>query len=127
MMGSSVLTLVLAGCFIGIGQAMVISENMKNSNFAAQVLDAEMESLRSKTWDEISEIRESSTFRPTRYFETVNLRDWSCERTITEPSDNLKEIKLNISWTDLKGIAHSRQMFTYYARNGLSDYFYRAI
>jgi hypothetical protein len=127
MMGSSVLTLILAGCFLGFGQAMVISENMKSSNFAAQVLEAEMEKLREKTWAEIGEIRESTSFNPARHFDKVVLRDYACNRSITDRSENLKQILLTVEWTDLKGMAHTRKMVTYYARNGMNDYFYRAI
>ena len=126
-MGSSVLTLVLAGCFMGIGQAMIITENMRSSNFAAQVLEAEMENLRTGTWDDIAGMRESTTFRPSRYFTDVPLRDYRCTRSITSQGDSLKEIRLSVSWTDLKGVSHSRQTVTYYARNGLNDYFYRTI
>jgi hypothetical protein len=127
MMGTSVLTLVLAGCFAGMGQAMVLSENVKSSNFAAQALEAEMESLRTKTWDEINAMRETTRFRSSRYFGTVILRDGLYTRSITAQSDTMKEIRLSVTWTDLKGISHTRQSVTYYARNGLSDFFYRAI
>ncbi len=40
MVGSSILTLVLAGAFSGLGQALCISEVVQSSNFAAQLRSA---------------------------------------------------------------------------------------
>jgi len=126
MMGATVLTLVLAGCFSGLGQALLISENVKSYNFAAQLLQSEMETVRALQWGEVNSLGNGS-FDPTKYFSNVPLRDYSCQRLISNKSSDQKEIRLIVTWMDLKGISHSREYVSYYTKGGLSDYYYRAL
>ena len=127
MVGSGVMTLVLAGCFSGIGQALLISENVKSGNFAAQILQSEMDEIHPLQWDEVDQLPSSGIFNPKAYFSIIPLREYSCQRSITDLGSFQKEIRLAVSWTDLKGISHSREYVTYYTKDGLYDYTYRAL
>ncbi len=126
MMGAGVLTLVLAGCFNGLGQSILISENVKSYNFSAQLLQCEMETVRALQWDEVASLGNGS-FDPTVYFTNVPLRDYSCQRLISNKGSDQKEIRLTVTWKDLRGISHSREFVSYYSKEGLSDYYYRAL
>ena len=127
MVGSGVMTLVLAGYFSGIGQALLISENVKSGNFAAQILQSEMDEIHTLQWDEVDQLPSSGNFDPKAYFSIIPLRDYSCQRSITDLGSFQKEIRLAVSWTDLKGISHNREYVTYYTKDGLYDYTYRAL
>ncbi len=126
MVGSGVMTVVLAGCFSGILQAILISENVKSSNFAAQILQSEMDEVHNLQWDEVDALPAQETFDPTQYFSSIPLRDYSCTRQVSTLSADQKEVRLTVSWTDLKGKSHDRHYVTYYTKNGLYDYNYRA-
>lgn len=126
MMGAGVLTLVLAGCFNGLGQAILISENVKSYNFAAQLLQSEMETVRALQWDEVVSLGDGS-FDPTEHFTNIPLRDYICQRLISDNGSDQKEIRLSVTWKDLRGISHSREYVSYYSKEGLSDYYYRAL
>ena len=127
MIGSGVMTLVLAGCFSGIGQALLISENVKSSNFAAQVLLSEMDEIHTMQWTEVDQLPSSGSFDPKAYFSIVPLRDYNCQRAVTNLGSLQKEIRLTVSWKDLKGLSHDREYVTYYTKDGLYDYTYRAL
>ena len=62
MVGSGVMTLVLAGCFSGIGQAIVISENVESSNFATQILQSEIDEIHTMQWSEIEQLSNQGAF-----------------------------------------------------------------
>ena len=121
------MTLVLAGCFSGIGQALLISENVKSSNFAAQVLLSEMDEIHTMQWTEVDQLPSSGSFDPKAYFSIVPLRDYNCQRAVTNLGSLQKEIRLTVSWKDLKGLSQDREYVTYYTKDGLYDYTYRAL
>ena len=127
MIGAGVMTLVLAGCFSGIGQALLISENVKSGNFAAQILQSEMDEIHTLQWNEVDQLPGSGYFNPKLYFPIIPLRDYICQRTVTDFWGLQKEIRLTVSWRDLKGLSHDREYVTHYTKDGLYDYTYRAL
>ncbi len=126
MMGATVLTMVLAGCFSGLGQALLMSENVKSYDFASQLLQSEMESVRSLQWDEVDSLG-SGSFDQSVYFTNNPMRDIDCQRVLSDKNAWQKEIRLSVSWKDFRGISHSREYVSYYSKEGLSDYYYRAL
>ena len=126
MMGAGVLTMVLAGCFSGLGQALLMSENVRSYDFASQLLQSEMESVRSLQWAEVDSLG-SGSFDPSVYFTDNPMRDISCQRVISDKNAWQKEIRLSVTWKDFKGISRSREFVSYYSKEGLSDYYYRAL
>lgn len=50
MMGVSVLTVILAGCFSALGQALVVSENAEQTNFVTELLQCEMNQIQTLNW-----------------------------------------------------------------------------
>ncbi len=127
MVGSTVLALVLAGSFSGLGQALMIEENVQSSNFAAQLLQSEIDEIHLLNWTEISQLPRTGSFDPEKNFSKVPLRNSICTMTVTSKSSNQKEIRLQVGWTDMRGKSHSQDYVTYYTRNGLFDYSYRVL
>ena len=127
MVGSTILTLVLAGAFSGLGQALCISEVVQSSNFAAQLLQSEMDEIHLLQWDEVADLQGKDSFDPEKNFSTVPLRDYSCTRIVSSKGTSQKEIRLIVEWTDLRGKRHSREYVTYYTKEGLFDYSYRSL
>ncbi len=127
MVGSTILTFVLAGAFSGLGQALCISEVVQSSNFATQLLQSEMDEIHLLQWDEVANLQGESNFDPRKNFSTVPLRDYSCTRIVSSKGTSQKEIRLIVEWTDLRGIRHSNEYVTYYTKEGLFDYSYRSL
>ena len=127
MIGSAVLTLVLAGSFSGLGQAICISEVVQSSNFAAQLLQSEMDEIHLLQWNEVAILEGTNSFDPRKNFSTVPLREYSCTRIVSPKGSFQKEIRLIVKWTDLRGKRHSQEYVTYYTKEGLFDYSYRSL
>ena len=127
MVGSTVLTLVLAGSFSGLGQAFLIEENVQSSNFAVQLLQSEMDEIHLLNWNEISQLQGTGSFDPRKNFSTVPLRNYTCTRIVSSLGSTQKEIRLQVGWTDMRGRTHSQGYVTYYTKEGLFDYSYRAL
>ncbi len=127
MVGSTILTLVLAGAFSGLGQAICITEVVQSSNFATQLLQSEMDEIHLLQWDEVANLQGKDTFDPRKNFSTVPLRDYSCTRIVSSKGTSQKEIRLIVEWTDMRGKRHSNEYVTYYTKEGLFDYSYRSL
>ncbi len=128
MVGSAALTLVLAGTFSGLGQAICISEVVQSSNFAAQFLQSEMDDIHLLQWSEVANLQGKEVIDPEDWnFSTVPLRDAAFTRIVSSRGTSQKEIRLIVEWTDLRGIRHSNEYVTYYTKDGLFDYSYRSL
>ena len=99
----------------------------KSGIFASQVLQSEMDEIHTMQWTEVDQLPSSGSFDPKAYFSIVPLRDYNCQRAVTNLGSFQKEIRLTVSWKDLKGLSHDREYVTYYTKDGLYDYTYRAL
>ncbi len=128
MMGTSVMTVVLAGSFSAVNQATFMSEGVQSENFAAQVLQTEMEYLRTLQWSEIEALRKNSRFDPEEHFTNFPFKHYKCERIITPRGEHQKEIRLVFSWTETKGRkTNQREFVSYFTEGGLYDFNYRTL
>ncbi len=128
MMGMSVMTVVLAGSFSAVNQATVMSEGVESENLAAQVLQNEMEYLRTLRWGEIEDLKKRSKFDPEEHFTNFPFKKYKCERIITPRGEHQKEIRLVFNWTDSKSRkTNQREFVSYFTEGGLYDYNYRSL
>ncbi len=129
MMGVSVLTVILAGCFSALGQALVVSENAEQTNFVTELLQCEMNQIQTLNWQAIKKLPKKGTFDPKTYFPEIPLKDYTCKRQVNNHATiaDLKEIRLIVSWNDFKNKTRTRELMTYYSRLGLNDNLYEAL
>ena len=128
MVAVVILTMIFGTAFSVVGQGYNIIENARDNARSAQILQSEMENIRILKWADVVALGENSTFYPTTQFASKFGDRYTCTRTITSrlSRPDQKECILRIVWTDTKGIAHSRQYFTYITEGGLNDYIYRS-
>ncbi len=129
MMGTAVLTVVLAGTFSALGQALTLSEKVQHANFVTELLQSELDKIETYNWNAIISLPASGTFDPNSYFTEVPLKNYTCTRTVqNHPSfTNVKEIRFTVTWEDVKGRMHSRELVNYYSKGGMNDYYYEAL
>jgi hypothetical protein len=125
MVGISVLGLVFASSFAAIGQGVAIIESARDCTRAAQILQSEIENLRTLNWVSLSELPESEAFTPGSEFPNDFLSRYHCNRVITTRRTDQKEITLTMSWTGQDGILRDRSYFTYVTKEGINDFYYR--
>lgn len=129
MIGTTLLTVVLAGTFSALGQALFLSEKVQHSNFVTELLQSEMNEVNNYNWDKLAALPASESFDPAKYFSEIPLKNYTCTRTVVNhPTySNMKEIRLTVTWDDMRGKSYSREMVSYYSKGGINDYYYEAL
>ena len=127
MIGMLVLSISIAGVTGLIAQSFFCLENSRKLNHVSQVLQTEIENIRTYSWAEIEAMPFWSEFEPSVGTLDLSKLNLVCERYVFDSKANQKKIRLMASWTDLRSITHTRSYETYYTKEGLSDYFSRAL
>ena len=104
---------------------------------AAQIMQSEMENIRLLNWAQLTALPASETVdiasivssgSSSTLDATLNniISKFTCERTITTPKTDMREVTLTISWNGQDGRGHSNSYVTRYCKNGLYDFYYTA-
>jgi len=128
MIAASVMVLVIMSSIGTLSLGYRLLENARLTTLAGQVLQSEMETLRLKNWTEISALPASEAFVAEDTIIAAGNNKFTCVRKIENAptgSGTIKKITLAVSWTSMRGIPHTRQYMSYFAENGLNDYYYR--
>jgi Tfp pilus assembly protein PilV len=125
MVEITVLALVFASSFAAIGQGIAIIESARESTRAAQILQNEIENIRTLNWSAISALPSTSNFALGSEFPSEFLTRYVCNRAITSRRTDQKEVTLTMSWTGQDGVQRNRSYFTYVTKEGINDFYYR--
>lgn len=114
---------VIAAGFTSIQQGTVLIENARDYTRASQVMQSEIERLRSMAWATLDalpaseEVDLAERFDASRFFSKYTM-----QRTVSG-SGTSRRIRVTLSWTNSRGREYSRTYVTDYAQGGLYDYF----
>lgn len=122
-----VLGVVLTSSITMMGQGFLSVDHSRNLNRASQILQTEMETLRSYSWAEIDALAAESDFVPFNGAITFNMNNIVCKRILSTEKMNQKRIRLVVSWSDVSGAQRERFYEAYYTKEGISDYYSRAL
>lgn len=126
MLGLMILTMAVAGIFSVLTHGMRMAENARDLTRVSQILQSEMENLRSMNWSDYEALVGSKSFHPEsrftdefegRYELTRNLMPWRSSQYL---------VFLTAKWSDNLGHDHERRYLTVFTENGLNDYYYRS-
>lgn len=102
-------------------------DTARNTSYAAQLMQSELERLRLKSWNQIASLQAAGeTTVATDDTATSARTTFTCRRVITDVKADMKEIKLIASWQGYDGRPHTARFITRYSKVGLYDYFYTA-
>ncbi len=119
LLGWSLVGVIIAGTLTAVAQGISLSEQIRSEKFAVEVLQAEMDHLRTMEWSQIEQLPTRSSFDPTLKFADSPLRDFAAERIITPRGNSQKEIRLILKWNgSRKGTANKREFVSYFSRKG---------
>lgn len=121
-LGIATATLTMMGGFKTLDVA-------RNITLASQILQSEMERLRLMDWTSIAALSGTSTVDLNSVFtsDADLAARFTLTRTVSDVTGKvgeMKEIVLVVSWTTMDGRTLTRQFNTYYAKDGLYDYYY---
>lgn len=125
MVGVMILGIVLATAFTGMKQGFFLLENARDNTLVSQLLQGEMENLRTTDWDSIDVLKGTTDFSPNSSMLANQNTIYTCQRIITAPKVGQLEVVLNITWSDSRGIAHTNNFISYFTKDGLNDFYTR--
>lgn len=125
MIGVFLLSVTVAACLMSLRVMFLQMENVRNNSLASQILQSEIENLRLLDWAKVA-VLESGEFDMDEEFADTHARDFERRLIVREMHPNLREVTLEVEWTGVGGAVSARRYVTYFSRNGLHDYDYRA-
>ena len=125
MIGVMILGIVLSTSFGGMQQGMKILELARDNTRAAQIVQHEMEALRSQNWDSISALEAEAAFEPNIGYLANFTTSYLCERLIEESKDGQKKVLVGVVWSDSRGHEHTFKTSMLFTKGGLNDFYYR--
>ena len=125
MMAVVILGMVFGSAFGVLGVGSGIIETSRDYTRVAQILQSEMEAMRTKNWTAISALT-TGTFTPDPKFSAAFAARYKCGRVVSTPAGrpDQKQIVLSVSWKPLKGPRITRFYITRYTKGGLNDFYY---
>ncbi len=126
LIAMTVLLVVFAGGFGALHQGNKLIETARDETRASQVLQSEIEDLRTLDWATLATLSSEATYAPKSEFTDAYSSRYSVKRKIATRSATEKRVTMQVTWTDNRGTDHTREYITLIAKNGLYDYYYRS-
>lgn len=137
MMATMVMAFSIATSVTAIEQGFHALDTARNTTIAAQVLQSVMEDLRLQTWAQITTLEAAtnngqagnvtidSSFSGYNATAASVLSHFSVTRTISDVATqtNMKTILLQATWTGMDGRSHTLVYRSYYAKDGIYDFY----
>ena len=127
MMSSIIILVVLLAGFGALIQGNRLIEVSRDETRVSQVLQSEIEELRSYDWATLIALNAESTYAPSSSFTDAYSARFTIKRKISTRSSLQKRVTMQVSWTDNRGTSHMREYITLISKDGLYDFYYRTI
>ncbi|HKB90803.1 MAG TPA: type II secretion system protein [Opitutaceae bacterium] len=132
MMAVIIMAFAISSSIPALQRGFLAIDVARNTTIGGQILQSMIEDIRLLNWSQVSALPASQAVAIDSSFTGYNVKaaallsHFSCTRTVTDVSGltNVKSIVLTVTWTGYDNRAHSLNYNTYYAKNGISDYFY---
>lgn len=123
MVAVFILGIVFTSAFGVLGQGFNMIETSRDYTRVAQILQSEMESVRTMNWAAITALPTSSNFTPDPEFIATFGDRYTFTRDIATPKVNQRTVVLTGSWQSRKGPVITRFYKTTYTMGGLNDFY----
>ena len=118
----AIFALVIVGGFACLNMGMSLVENSRHHTRSAQIMQSEIERIRSLPWNDITVLpAEDANVTVAAQFNQSVYDAYSMKRSISGSGDE-RLITLVVTWSDLSGRAHTRTYASQYTKGGLYDY-----
>lgn len=126
MVSMALMAIVFTAAFGTHFLAMRMIEDSRDQIRASQIIQSELEAMRTMNWSDIEALDGKSTFAPRGQFVQVFADRYTAEREVKPISSSQKEVIIRVSW-NVRGKTYFQIFNTVFTRNGLNDYHYRAV
>ena len=124
IMSIAIFGLIFASIATALTQGYTIIENARDNGLINQILQSEIENIRSMNWEDLNAMNDWERIEQQAGFGSTFNDRYVCERFINSRKVGQKEIILTMAWVDRKNINHFRKFVTYYTKGGMYDYQY---
>lgn len=126
LIATFILSIGFSSIFAVIQQATKILQEARDRTRASQIIQSEMELIRSYNWADISALPNEAKFTPQAVFDTNYNKRFMGVRTITSRGSEQYEVTIEVHWTSLWGKDQSETATTWVTKGGLNDFYYRS-
>jgi prepilin-type N-terminal cleavage/methylation domain-containing protein len=127
MVALTLISMIFAGVFGILRQSLFLTESARDYTRVAQILQSEIELMRSMNWTDLSAVPYWSKFEPQGTFVAAYKDRYTCYKWVLNRNADQKEILLVCLWTDGRNKTLYKTYRTLFTRRGLNDYYYRAL
>ncbi|WP_309387395.1 type II secretion system protein [Cerasicoccus frondis] len=125
IVGMALAGMVFAGAFSGMKTGFDIVEQARDQARVTQLLQSEIERLRTLNFNDISSLPPSSAISLEGSLANAYRNRYSLNRVIKADGLDRVEVTVTANWTN-SGRSRELSMKTGFTRDGLNDYYYRA-
>ncbi|MBC2606848.1 type IV pilus modification PilV family protein [Pelagicoccus albus] len=130
MVAIMLIGLVLTAAFSTVTQALQTMETSRDYARIAQILQSEMEDLRTMSWSELEALQTSDAGTKeldltSEFNEAFGLR-YRALRLIEDRYSDQKQATIWVKWEDARGNTKTEKTVSWFTQNGLHDYYYRS-
>ena len=126
MIAAIVLVLAITSAITTLQRGFQALDTARNTTYASQVMQSELERLRLKSWAQMQALQDSRDTSVATTGVVGASGSFQCTRTIRDLKIDMKEITLLSEWKGYDGRPHALRYITRYGKSGLYDYFYTA-
>lgn len=127
IVAAGIFAMVIAGGITGVRMGLQIIDSSRHYTRVSQILQSEVEGLRSLSWKEIKELPGDSEIDIKPEFGTKAYDAYTVTRSIDSESATLRRVEIIVEYTTRNGKQHELQYLTYFTQGGVNDYYYRKI
>ncbi len=122
-----IFTMVIAGGLSGVRRGFDILQDSRNYTRISQILQSEVETLRTLSWEELTDLDANVQIDVDTQFDTNAYDMYRVRRRIVTEDTDLRRVVVVVSYENNRGRLVTLRYVTFFTRGGVNDYFYRAI
>lgn len=122
-----IFTMVIAGGLSGIRRGFDILQGSRNYTRVSQILQSEVETLRTLSWEELTALPGDVLVDVDTQFDTNAYDMYTVRRRIVTVEDDLRRVVVVISYENKRGRPVTLRYVTFFTKGGVNDYYYRTI
>lgn len=127
IVAAGIFGLVITGGFAGVRMGFEIVENSRHYTRISQILQSEVESLRSLSWANLNQLSTNEEIDIKPQFSTSAYDDYTVRRRIYTESSTLRRVEVIVGYATRSGKLVNLKYLTYFTEGGVNDYYYRTI
>lgn len=127
LIGATLMTMLIASVLHLLKQGNYLVELARDNTRVTQILQSEIEDLRTLNWSDLETLGEFDSFTPQGNFVAVYANEYYCYRFVYDSVADQKDVYVVAVWYDSMNRTHLCWFRTKFTKDGLNDYYYRAV